>query len=87
MSLHTAPGDLLGMLVSKRGSKGLWSVETALAMRCRDASASVCDAASKNFRECLFVKSFLCIEAVVERFTFRNHAHFRPGSDSKIIDR
>lgn len=32
---------------------------------------------TKDFRECLVLKRFLCIEAVVKRFTFQNQVHFR----------
>ena len=32
---------------------------------------------TKNFSECLFFKRFLCIKAVVKRFTFQNQAHIR----------
>lgn len=32
---------------------------------------------TKDLRECLFLKRFLCIKAVVKRFTFQNQVHIR----------
>lgn len=79
---HTVAWDLLDMVVvpvyiSKDGKKRL-VIKTTVAILDTGTFKHQCvTMRTKDFRECLFLKRFLCIEEVVKRFTFQNQAHIR----------
>lgn len=66
-------------VVSKDGGKKMTLViKTTVAVSDTGTSKHQCvTMRTKDLRECLFLKRFLCIKAVVKRFTFQNQVHIR----------
>ena len=94
MFIHThsslrSSGYGVPVYVSKDGKKRL-VIKTTVAILDTGTFKHQCvTMRTKDFRECLFLKRFLCIEAVVKRFTFQNQAYIRLKIDqvlSKNID-